>query len=45
MAITAGYFIGKISYASKCEKKFMNLPNSKLGELLKEKKKGVLIQG
>lgn len=39
-AVTVGYFLGKISYQSKCAEKIMRLPNSRLGEVLRRKKKG-----
>lgn len=35
-----GYFIGKISYRRKCIEKFMRLPNSRLGELLRQYRDG-----
>jgi hypothetical protein len=33
-----GYFIGKLSYQSKCAEKLMQLPNSPLAELLRKQK-------
>jgi hypothetical protein len=44
LGITIGYFMGKFSYQAKCAEKLMKLPNSRLAELLKQKKKGGLIQ-
>ncbi|XP_070496065.1 OCIA domain-containing protein 1 [Chironomus tepperi] len=35
-----GYFIGKFSYQEKCAEKMMKLPNSRLGEALRRRKKG-----
>ena len=33
-----GYFLGKFSYQSKCAEMLMRLPNSQLGEALRQKK-------
>lgn len=38
--ITFGYFVGKLSYQTKCAEKIMQIPNSKLAEMLRRKKKG-----
>lgn len=35
-----GYFIGKFSYQQKCAEKIMRLPNSRLAEALRRKRKG-----
>nr|CAD7461658.1 unnamed protein product [Timema tahoe] len=35
-----GYFLGKLSYQSKCAEKLMHLPNSPIGELLRRRKRG-----
>jgi len=35
-----GYFIGKFSYQAKCAEKMMRLPNSRLGEALRRRKRG-----
>lgn len=35
-----GYFIGKISYRRQCAEKFMRLPDSRLGELLRQQSRG-----
>ncbi|KAG5893299.1 hypothetical protein JTB14_023509 [Gonioctena quinquepunctata] len=35
-----GYFLGKFSYQSKCAEKLMQLPNSQLGEILRQKRRG-----
>lgn len=40
VGVILGYFIGKFSYQRKCAEKIMALPNSKLGEMLKARKKG-----
>lgn len=40
LACIVGYFIGKFSYQTKCAEKIMRLPDSKLAEALKRKKKG-----
>lgn len=40
VAVAVGYFVGKISFQSKCAEMLMTLPNSKLAEILRQKKKG-----
>lgn len=40
ISVVIGYFIGKFSYQSKCAEKLMQLPNSHLGELLRQKRRG-----
>lgn len=42
VSVVLGYFIGKFSYQSKCAEKLMQLPNSQLGEILRQKRKGNL---
>lgn len=39
-ACVAGYFLGKLSYQSVCAEKLMRLPNSRIGEALRRRKKG-----
>lgn len=39
-AVIFGYFLGKLSYQSKCAEKIMKLPNSRLAEALRRRKKG-----
>jgi hypothetical protein len=39
-AVIIGYFVGKLSYQSKCAEKIMRLPNSQLAEALRRRKKG-----
>ncbi|XP_023026612.2 OCIA domain-containing protein asrij [Leptinotarsa decemlineata] len=41
-SVFAGYFIGKFSYQSKCAERLMQLPNSQLGEILRQKRRGNL---
>ncbi|XP_018567692.1 OCIA domain-containing protein 1 [Anoplophora glabripennis] len=41
-AVVVGYFIGKFSYQAKCAEKLMQLPNSQLGEMLRQKRRGNL---
>ncbi|KAJ8934251.1 hypothetical protein NQ318_008694 [Aromia moschata] len=41
-AVVVGYFVGKFSYQSKCAEKLMQLPNSQIGEMLRQKRKGNL---
>lgn len=36
-----GYFLGKFSYQSKCAEKLMQLPNSPIGEMLRQRKHGM----
>lgn len=38
VAAILGYFLGKFSYQSKCAEMLMRLPNSQLGEALRQKK-------
>lgn len=40
VASILGYFIGKFSYQDKCAEKIMRLPNSRLAEALRRRKKG-----
>lgn len=42
VSVIVGYFIGKVSYQRKCAQKLMQLPNSKLAEVLRQRKKGSL---
>lgn len=35
-----GYFAGKFSYRNKCAEKLMRLPNSPLGDMLRQRKTG-----
>ncbi|CAH1154141.1 unnamed protein product [Phaedon cochleariae] len=41
-AVFIGYFLGKFSYQSKCAERLMQLPNSQIGEMLRQKRKGHL---
>lgn len=41
-AIVVGYFVGKFSYQTKCAEKLMQLPNSQIGEMLRQKRRGNL---
>lgn len=41
-SVVIGYFIGKFSYQSKCAEKLMQLPNSQIGEMLRQKRRGNL---
>lgn len=41
-AVVVGFFLGKFSYQRKCAEKFMALPDSKLGHLLRARKQGFL---
>lgn len=38
LAAIVGYFLGKVSYQSKCAEMMMRLPNSRLGEALRQRK-------
>merc|ERR1719285_410210 len=40
-AMLIGYFLGKYSYHTKCTEKFMALPNSKIGLMLRARRDGV----
>lgn len=39
-AVIFGYFLGKLSYQTKCAEKIMKLPNSRLAEALRRRRKG-----
>lgn len=39
-AVVTGYFVGKLSYQQQCAEKIMRLPNSRLAEALRRRKKG-----
>ncbi|KAJ8919943.1 hypothetical protein NQ315_006472 [Exocentrus adspersus] len=41
-AVVVGYFAGKFSYQSKCAEKLMQLPNSQIGEVLRQRRRGNL---
>lgn len=40
LAVVVGYFAGKFSYQGKCAEKLMLLPNSPIGEMLRQRRKG-----
>ncbi|CAB0014778.1 unnamed protein product [Nesidiocoris tenuis] len=40
-AVTAGYLIGKISYQSICAEKLMALPDSRVGQILRNRRAGI----
>lgn len=40
VSVIVGYFIGKFSYQQKCAEKLMQLPNSRLGEALRQRRRG-----
>ncbi|XP_020797942.1 OCIA domain-containing protein 1 [Drosophila serrata] len=40
MGVILGYFVGKFSYQQKCAEKIMRLPNSQLGEMLRQRRQG-----
>ncbi|ALC41399.1 asrij [Drosophila busckii] len=40
MGVILGYFVGKFSYQQKCAEKIMRLPNSRLGEILRQRRQG-----
>ncbi|EDW01472.1 OCIA domain-containing protein 1 [Drosophila grimshawi] len=40
LGVIMGYFVGKFSYQQKCAEKIMRLPNSHLGELLRQRRQG-----
>lgn len=44
IAVIVGYFIGKFSYQAECAEKIMQLPDSKLAEMLRMRKKGGLAE-
>ncbi|PSN35362.1 hypothetical protein C0J52_11496 [Blattella germanica] len=39
VAVIVGYFLGKVSYQSKCAEMIMALPNSPLAEMLRQRKR------
>lgn len=40
VSVVLGYFVGKFSYQSKCAERLMQLPNSQLGEILRQRRRG-----
>lgn len=44
MGVIFGYFLGKFSYQRQCAEKLMRLPNSHLAELLKQRKRGGIME-
>lgn len=44
VGVIIGYFMGKFSYQRKCAEKIMQLPNSRLAEVLRAKKKGTFYE-
>lgn len=38
VSVIVGYFLGKFSYQNKCAEKIMQLPNSRLGQILRQRK-------
>lgn len=38
LGVVLGYFVGKFSYQQKCAEKIMALPDSRLGEILRQRK-------
>lgn len=40
VGVILGYFIGKFSYQRKCAEKLMQLPNSRVGEMLRMRRSG-----
>lgn len=44
VASILGYFIGKFSYQSKCAEKIMQIPDSKLAAILRQRKRGAGFQ-
>ncbi|KAL3285186.1 hypothetical protein HHI36_019305 [Cryptolaemus montrouzieri] len=42
VAVIVGYFVGKFSYQQKCAERLMQLPNSQLGEILRQRRRGNL---
>lgn len=45
IAVIFGYFIGKFSYQQKCAEKLMQLPNSEIGEMLRQRRRGNFKEG
>ncbi|XP_037947162.1 OCIA domain-containing protein 1-like [Teleopsis dalmanni] len=45
LGATVGYFLGKFSYQQKCAEKLMQLPNSKLAEMIRLRRNGKLKDG
>lgn len=38
-AAAVGYFAGKFSYQTKCAERLMQLPNSRIGEMLRQRRR------
>uniref|UniRef100_A0A0A9YZH1 OCIA domain-containing protein 1 n=1 Tax=Lygus hesperus TaxID=30085 RepID=A0A0A9YZH1_LYGHE len=42
VAVVVGYLLGKISYQQKCAEKLMALPDSKVGQMLRNRRAGIM---
>lgn len=40
IGVTLGYFLGKLSYQSKCAEKILRLPNSRLADIIRARRQG-----
>lgn len=40
VGITLGYFIGKLSYQNRCAEKLMRIPNSRLADMIRQRRQG-----
>ncbi|XP_062549547.1 OCIA domain-containing protein 1 [Armigeres subalbatus] len=40
VGITLGYFIGKLSYQGRCSEKIMRIPNSRLADMIRQRRQG-----
>lgn len=40
VGITLGYFIGKLSYQNRCAEKIMRIPNSRLADMIRQRRQG-----
>lgn len=40
VGITLGYFMGKLSYQSRCAEKIMRIPNSRLADMIRQRRQG-----
>lgn len=40
VGITLGYFMGKLSYQNKCAEKIMRIPNSRLADMIRQRRQG-----
>ncbi|XP_055624310.1 OCIA domain-containing protein 1 isoform X2 [Toxorhynchites rutilus septentrionalis] len=40
LGVTIGYFVGKVSYQNRCAEKIMQIPNSRLADIIRQRRQG-----